>query len=267
MKLIKKIVYGIFILLGVGLLFFYFFQEKFLFLPGKKLAKNVVFDFPHKFKELNIKAQDGEVLNALHFTIEKPAGLVLFFHGNKGNLERWGTIVPYLLEYGYDVLVMDYRSYGKSTGSFHEENMYKDALAAYAYANTMYPEDKIVVYGRSLGSTFAAHVGTKYNPKHVVLEAPFYNMKKATQFYFFLSPTFLLKYKFRTDRDVQKISVPLTIIHGDADETTSFEDSKALFQLVAATKKEFVTIPTGTHHNLKDFALYKEKMRAILTRN
>ena len=188
----------------------------------------------------------------------------LFFHGNKGNLSRWGNIVPYLLEYNYEVFVIDYRNYGKSTGNFDEERMYRDALDTYDFVKRQYTENKIVVYGRSLGATFAAEVGANRNPKHVVLEAPFYNLKRATKFYFALSPSFLLKYDFETDQKIGKITSPVTFFHGDADETTSFIESKDLFQLVKTSHKEFVEISKGTHHNLKDFSVYKNKMNTIL---
>ena len=264
MKIVKKITYGFLLFLGVGLLLFYFFQEKFLFLPGKKLDKNFTYQFPHKFTEVNIHSEDGTALNGLHFKLDNPKGIVLFFHGNKGNLTRWGSIVPYLLEYNYEVFVIDYRGYGKSTATFNQGMMYEDANVAYRYVKSKFPEEKIVVYGRSLGSTFAASVGSIFDPKHVVLEAPFYNMKKATQFYFFLSPTFLLKYTFRTDLMVPYISSPVTFFHGDADRTTSFEGSKELFQLLKTEQKEFIPIPEGTHHNVKDFEIYQQKMKQIL---
>ena len=77
--MIKKIVYGFLILIGVGLFFFYFFQERFIFLNGKKLPKDFVYQFPQPFKEVNITTQDKQTLNALHFTLEKPEGIVLFF--------------------------------------------------------------------------------------------------------------------------------------------------------------------------------------------
>ncbi len=264
--MIKKIVYGLLILLGVGLLFFYFFQERFIFLNGKKLPKDFVYQFPEPFEEVNISTQDNETINALHFTLEKPKGIILFFHGNKGNLSRWGNIVSYLLEYDYEVFVIDYRNYGKSTGNFDEEKMYQDAVDVYDFIKNNYAENEIVVYGRSLGAAFATEVGAKRNPKHVVLEAPFYNLKRATKFYFSLSPSFLLKYDFRTDQKIGKITSPITFFHGDADETTSFTESKELFQLVKASHQEFVEISKGTHHNLKEFSVYKNKMKTILQR-
>lgn len=262
--MIKKIVYGLLIFLGVGLLFFYFFQERFIFLNGKKLPKDFVYQFPQSFTEVNITTQDNEMINALHFTLDKPKGIILFFHGNKGNLDRWGNIVPYLLDYEYEVFVIDYRNYGKSTGEFNEQRMYQDALDVYDFVNKKYAENEIVVYGRSLGAAFASHVGANRSPKHIVLEAPFYNMKKATQFFFALSPSFLLKYDFKNDQKVKNIKSPVTFFHGDADETTSYEESKELFQLVEAQDKQFVEIPKGTHHNLKEFDIYKNELKRIL---
>jgi len=262
--MIKRIVYGLLIFLGVGLLFFYFFQERFIFLNGKKLPKDFQYQFPQPFKEVNITTKDQEIINALHFTLENPKGIILFFHGNKGNLDRWGSIVPYLLEYEYEVFVIDYRNYGKSTGDFHEEKMYQDALDVYDFVNKQYAEENIVVYGRSLGAAFATQVGAYKNPKHVILEAPFYNLKRATKFYFSLSPSFLLKYHFKTNEKIGSIKAPITFFHGDADKTTSFKESKELFQLVSTPDKTFVEIPEGTHHNVKDFEVYKKTMKDIL---
>jgi alpha-beta hydrolase superfamily lysophospholipase len=261
--MMKKVVFGIFILLGVGLFLFYLFQEKLIFLNGKKTPKDYTYQFPQTFEEVNLSTQDNQTIHALHFKLEKPKGVILFFHGNKGNLERWGTIVPYLLEYEYEVLVMDYRNYGKSTGNFNEEQMYADALLTYDYLKQHYSEDQIVVYGRSMGATFATRVGAENNPKHVVLEAPFYNLKRATQYYFSLSPTFLLKYQFYTNKDIPKVTSPITFFHGDDDATTSFDQSKELFQLVTSQQKEFVPIQTVTHHNLKEFAIYQETLNVI----
>ncbi len=263
--MIKKIVFGILIFLGIGLFLFYIFQEKLIFLNGKKTPKDYVYQFPQPFEEVNISTKDNQNIHALHFKLDKPKGVILFFHGNKGNLERWGSIVPYLLAYNYEVLVMDYRNYGKSTGSFSEEKMYTDALLAYDHLKKQYSEDQIVVYGRSLGTTFATRIGVENKPKHIILEAPFYNLKRATQYYFSLSPTFILKYHFRTDKNIPKITSPITFFHGEDDKTTSFEQSKELFELVTSKQKEFVAIPSGTHHNLKEFEAYQSKIKEILS--
>ena len=260
----KKLAYSLLILLGLGLVLFYFFQERFLFLPGKRLSKETVYNFPETCKEIFIEREEGVRLNALHFSVPNSKGVVLFFHGNKGNLQRWGTLVTYFLEYQYDIVVIDYRGYGKSTGSFNELAMYQDAVAVYDYVNQQYVEENIVVYGRSLGATFAARVGVERSPKHIVLEAPFYNMKQAVKYNFSLSPTFLLRYKFETNIDAPKITQPITLFHGTADETTSFEGSRALFKLIRSAQKNFITLDGGTHHNLVAYEKYKEGIGEIL---
>lgn len=260
----KKFIWSILTFLGVGLLLFYFLQDRFLFLPGKRLSTSFQFQFPQQFQEINLTTQDNQTINALHFQLENPKGVILFFHGNKGNLNRWGTIVPYLLDYEYEVFVMDYRGYGKSTGKVNEEAMYNDALATYDYLNKQFDEDKIVVYGRSLGATFASKVGAERAPKHIVLEAPFYTMKHAAKKFFALAPTFVMNYTFDNEQLATKMKSPMTIFHGDEDRTTSFEESKLLFEKVASKQKQFVAIEGGTHHNLKDFELYKKKLASIL---
>ena len=99
----------------------YFFQDKFIFINGKKLDKNDPYQFAKTFEEVFIETPNNNEINALHFTLINPKGIVLFCHGNKGNLSKWGHRVSYFLAYNYEVLVFDYRSYGKSTGNFNEE--------------------------------------------------------------------------------------------------------------------------------------------------
>ena len=260
--MIKKIMATLAVIVAVVLILLYMFQDKIIF-QSEPLEKDYVYSFAQEFEEVNLKTDDGETINALHFKVKEPKEIILFFHGNKGNLSRWGNLVAYLEAYQYDVFIMDYRNYGKSTGSYDEKAMYKDALLAYEYVKQQFPEEQIVIYGRSLGCTFATKVATKNNPKHLILEAPFYNMKKGVRFYSKLAPTFIIKYKFETNKDIPEVSGPITFFHGDADTVTSFEDSKNLFNF-ATSPKDFVAISEGTHHNLKDFAIYRKRLSEIL---
>ncbi|ARV16872.1 alpha/beta hydrolase [Polaribacter sp. SA4-12] len=253
-------------LLIIGLVFFYFFQEKFIFINWKKLDRNYQYNFPNKFEEIFIKTDGNNEINALHFKLPNPKGVVLFCHGNKGNLTRWGNRVAYLLEYNYEVLVFDYRNYGKSTGNYNEEAMYNDALSTYNHLKKDFNEEKIVVYGFSLGGTFATRIASQNTPKELVLEAPFYNLKKALQCYSKIAPTFLLKYQFRTDNDITKVTAPITVFHGNNDSTTSYKGSKKLLELNSSTKNKYIKIDGGTHHNIRQFDIYKEKLKEILER-
>lgn len=264
--MIKKIALSVSFLLIFGLLFFYFFQEKFIFLNGNKLERNFEFNFSNKFEEVFLKTDDNIEINAIHLKLPEPKGVVLFFHGNKGNLKRWGKRATHFLKYNYEVFIIDYRNYGKSSGSFNEEKMYSDALLAYKHLKNNFSEDKIVVYGFSLGCTFATKVASENNPKELILEAPFYNLKKATQNFLPIAPTFLLKFKFNSDKYIPLVKSPITIFHGDEDETTSFNDSQELLKLNGAKKNQFVPIFSGTHHNVRSFPEYKQKLKEVLER-
>lgn len=244
----------------------YFFQEKFIFLNGKRIAKDHQYQFSNTFEEVFIKTTGTNEVNALHFKLAAPKGVILFCHGNKGNLVKWGSRVSYLLAYNYEVLVFDYSNYGKSTGEFKEELLYKEGLAVYAYLKKQYKEAHIVVYGFSLGCTFATRIAKLNRPKELVLEAPFVNFREAVQYYSKYVPVFLLKYAFRTDHDISKVSVPITIFHGDMDEITSCAQSKRLVAKSTAIKNQHIEIKGATHHNVKEFPLYKEKLKEILER-
>ena len=264
--MIKKILVSVSFLLIIGLVFFYFFQEKFIFINWKKLDRNYQYQFSNNFEEVFIKTNDNTEINALHFKLPNPKGVILFCHGNKGNLTRWGNKVSYFLNYNYEVLVFDYRNYGKSTGDFNEDKMYNDGLFAYSYLKQRYKEENIVVYGFSLGGTFATRIASKNKPKELILEAPFYNLKRALQCYSKIAPTFLLRYKFRTDNDIPKVTSPITVFHGNDDRTTSFKQSKKLLELNRSTENKFVAIDGGTHHNITSFSIYKQKLKELLER-
>ncbi len=264
--MIKRIIISISFLLIIGLVLFYFFQEKLIFINWKKLDRKHPFKFSNKFEEVFIKTNDKNEINALHFKLPNPKGVILFCHGNKGNLIKWGDRVSYLLDYNYEVLVFDYRNYGKSTGNYNEDEMYNDALSVYNHLKKDFKEEKIVVYGFSLGGTFATRIASQNKPKELVLEAPFYNFKKAAQFKTKFVPTFLLKYHFRTNNDIAKVTAPITVFHGNEDSTTSCKGSKKLLALNTSNKNKHVQIDGGTHHNIREFSIYKEKLKEILNR-
>jgi len=254
------------ILVLLGLLIFYFFQEKFIFRNGYTLPKNAPFHFSVPFDEVFLITSDQQEIHAVHLRLPKARGVVLFFHGNKGNLTKWGERVNYFLSNSFEVFVIDYRGYGKSTGNFNEAQMYEDALLAYSHLKKSFSEDKIVVYGFSLGSTFATKVAALNSPKELILEAPFYNLKKAVQFAFPLAPTFLLKFKFNTNHAIPLVASPITVFHGTHDKTTSFEEAKILLRLNTSSENAFIPIPEGTHHNIRTFPSYKQKLTALLER-
>ncbi|HBK72481.1 MAG TPA: alpha/beta hydrolase [Flavobacteriaceae bacterium] len=262
--MLKKISYiciafYVFIVLGL-----YFFQEKIIFRP-KKLAKNFSFTFATKFEEVHLKTNDNSLINALYFKVNGPKGVLLYFHGNKGNLERWGKIVAPYTSYGYDVFVIDYRGYGKNTDARTESKMYQDAQLAYDYVKQFFKEENISIYGRSLGCTFAAKVAKENKPKQLILEAPFYSLIDLAQHKLpFLPHRWLLKFKFETNNFIGKINCPIAIFHGDSDKMIPIESSQKLVETAGEKNIDFIILKNGTHHNISSFKIYKDTMSELL---
>ncbi len=242
----------------------YLLQEKLIFLPTQ-LPSDYTYQFAQPFDEFDITADDGAVLNALHFKNTSPKGVILYFHGNAGDLSRWGHIVSYFYQYQYDVIVMDYRTYGKSTGQLNEDGLYNDAQLFYDKAASLFPEEEIVVYGRSLGTTFATKVAAQNNPKQLVLESPFYDLKfTAKKKYWYLPVKTLLKYSFPTAEFLQKVDCPVTIFHGTADSVVPYENGEKLYNLVSDKEIQLISIEGGDHNDLINFSEYTDAIPKLL---
>lgn len=239
-------------------------QERLIFLPTQ-LASDHEFAFDRPFEELFIDTKDGASLNGLYFPVEGAKGLILYYHGNSGDLSRWGQVVAYFAQYGYDVLVMDYRTYGKSTGVLSEAVLYADALLWYAEALKRFPEDKITLYGRSMGTTFASFAAAHHNPNQVILEAPFYSLRAvAQQRYWFLPVKWLLKYQFPSHQYLKQVDAPLTLLHGTEDLIVPFKNSTRIKETLPQAQLKLVTITGGSHNNLIEFDDYHQTIRELL---
>ncbi|WP_339140710.1 alpha/beta hydrolase [Croceitalea sp. MTPC5] len=251
-KKIALIILSTFLLISIML---YFLQEKLIFLPTS-LSQEHTYQFTEPFEEFFLTADDGARLNGLHFKRENPKGTILYFHGNAGDLSRWGEIATFFVQKDYSVIIMDYRTYGKSMGKLSEEALFKDAQLFYDYTLKNYSEDQIIVYGRSLGCAIATYTASKNSPKKLVLETPFYNLLEVAKKRFPILPVkWLLTYKFESNKYITDITCPITIFHGTEDAVVPYESGKKLYDL-AFGKKTFVTIPGGGHNDLINFEAY-----------
>lgn len=239
------------------------FQESMLFLPTT-LPQDHTYSFKHNFEELFLTADDGAVLNGIHFKLEEPKGVILYFHGNAGDLQRWGTITSYFVEKNYDVVVMDYRTYGKSTGDRSEEAFYSDGQLFYNYTTQYYKEHDITVYGRSLGSGVASKITKENNPKQLILETPYYSIADVAKHRFPILPvTKMLKYKFPNNEHLKQVQCPIYIIHGTDDRVVPYKSGKKLAdELIGETK--LFTIQGGHHNDLINYDDYHKAIQSIL---
>ena len=250
--------------LGCGL--FYVAQEHIIFYP-ESLPPDFRYSFPYPFEEVTLPV-DGATMNALLFKAENKKGVILYFHGNAGNLEGWGEIAPEFTRRGYDIFIPDYRGFGKSTGKLKNEDMlHRDAERAYIYLKERYPENQIILYGRSVGTGIAVHLAKSVKPRLLILETPFFSLLDTAKYHHPYMPNkllkLILKYPLRTDLWISHVSCPVYLFHGTKDEIVPYSSSERLFPLINAEKR-FVTIPGGGHNNLSDFKVYHEQLDLIL---
>src|SRR5512136_519709 len=201
MILVKLLLLAILgVIVGCGV--FYFRQENMIFYP-EVLPPDFQYSFPARFDEVTLNV-DGAVINALHFRTDKPKGVIVYFHGNAGNLSGWGEVALDFTRLSYDVLIPDYRGYGKSTGKIcNEEMLHRDAAVAYSYLKERYPENEITIYGRSIGTAIAVYLARETRPRMLILESPMFNMQDLAKYHYRFMPAILLslilKYPMRTD--------------------------------------------------------------------
>jgi fermentation-respiration switch protein FrsA (DUF1100 family) len=262
--ILKKILFiliGLYVMIGTSL---YFLQEKLLFMPTV-LAQDYKYQFQQPFEELFFKTEVDAVINALHFKAKNPKGVILYFHGNAGDLSRWGTITEYFVKKGYDVLVMDYRTYGKSTGKLSELALYHDAQFCYDYLKERYNESEITIYGRSLGTGIATYLASKHHPKQLIMETPYYSMVEVAKKRFPMFPVKqLLNYELPTFKFIKTVECPITMIHGTADKVIPIESAKKLYKSISNDKITLTIIEGGNHNDLVNFDAYHRIIEEVL---
>ncbi|WP_462253480.1 alpha/beta hydrolase [Ekhidna sp.] len=263
LKLLLIILLGLYLTFGVII---YALQERLIFLP-EDLPMDYKYSFKADFDEHFITMDDGAEINGLHFTQKDSKGLILYFHGNAGNLARWGEIVYPFVELGYEVFIVDYRGYGKSSGKKSQKAMLKDADSIYKYATQIADEDSIVLFGRSIGSSFACYLAGKNNPSKLILETPFHSLKDVARDIIPIYPTnLLLRYDFDNEQSLSTASSPIYIFHGTDDEVVDYSSGKKLLESLENKPSEFYTIEGGHHNDLSNFPAYWESMKQVLAK-
>ncbi|MEP5614047.1 MAG: alpha/beta fold hydrolase [Cyclobacteriaceae bacterium] len=251
----------LYILVGLGV---YFLQEKLIFLP-EELDKDFSYNFPTAFEEHFLEMDDGAVINALHFKTDSAKGLILYFHGNAGSLQRWGEVVLPFVDQGFEVLIMDYRGYGKSVGERSYKTLLRDADRLYEFALNHTSEDQLIVFGRSLGSSFASYLAGKNNPSMLILETPFLSLgDMANRVAPIYPPSYFLRFNFKNHEALKGAECPIYIFHGTEDNVVPLESAQKLYETLDPDQAQFFVIEDGGHNNLSGFARYNEELNKIL---
>lgn len=255
----------LYIIIGYAVLVIvvYLVQERFIFKP-EKLRQDFIYKYNVPFRELFFDTEPGVRINGLHFTVDKPSGLILYFHGNSRSIKGWAKYAKDFFRYKYDVVLVDYRGFGKSTGKRTEQSMLNDMQFVYEKLAAEYSEQHLIVYGRSLGSGFATKVASDNKPRYLILDAPYFNFKKVVERFLPILPLrYLLRFQLRTDEWIKKVTCHTYIIHGTADWLIPISNSEEL-QALNPKRITLIRIKGGGHNNLPAFNEYHNIIRDIL---
>ena len=241
-----------------------FSRKKYYFIP-LQLADTHPFNFPRPFKEINLPVNAEKNLSIVQFTVPDSVckGVVLYFHGNRKNIERYAPFATNFTRNNYEVWMIDYPGFGKSTGKRTEQIMYDDAATLYKMARARFSKDSIIIYGKSIGTGVAAQLASIRDCKRVILETPYYSIDALMKHYAFMYPvSWLAKYHFPTYSYFKKIEVPITLFHGTKDEVIPYKQAQKLANENPGV--ELVTIEKGKHNNLNDSPVFHQHLDALL---
>lgn len=240
----------------------YFKQDGMIF-QGSTLPADHQFQFDVPFEERTVSV-DGASLSGIRFTQEDPLGLIFFLHGNGGNLESWTSGADYYQRVNYDMFMIDYRGYGKSTGkNLSEAQLHEDVRKAWDSIAPQYADKPIIIYGRSLGAALAARLAANVDAEKVILVSPFTSLEAMAKAQFPLLPLALVRYPLRTSEIIGNIKAPIILVHGDRDALIPIEESKALLKLANGTSKLLVIAGAG-HNDIHQFKSYIDGLTAEL---
>ena len=222
--------------------FFVFYPERPFDLSPKDLNLN--------YEEVFFDTDDGKRLHGWFFPLEGEFPVILFCHGNAGNISHRIENVRLLLKHNLRVFIFDYRGYGKSSGRPFEKGLYRDGLAAcdYLIGKRHIPPDLIIPFGRSLGAAVALEVALKKEVRSIIIESAFTSIKDMAKTIRLFSPfSHFLPANYNNLEKIARIRVPKLIIHGDADNIVPFSMGQKLFE--ASNRPKYFLRLEGAGHN------------------
>jgi len=223
--------------------FMVFYPEKpFLSNPGKWGLTG---------EDVHFNTEDNARIHGWFFPLNGNRPVILFCHGNAGNISHRLDNVRILLDQNLQVLIFDYRGYGKSTGNPSEKGIYRDGLAAcdYLVKQKDIPAERIVLFGRSLGAAVAIEIALNRQVRSIIIEGAFTSTRDmAKRMPLFCPVSFLLPAHYNNIEKMARISVPILIIHGEEDDLIPFSMGQELFK-TAQEPRFFLPIKKAGHND------------------
>jgi fermentation-respiration switch protein FrsA (DUF1100 family) len=246
-------IYLICLILLIGACFYVFYPKIegfFVFFPEISFDRTPD-ELNLHYKEVNFHTEDGKRLHGWFFPLKEEFPVILFCHGNAGNISHRLENIKPLLDQRLQVFIFDYRGYGRSSGRPSEKGLYLDGLAAYDYliSRERIPPTKIIPFGRSLGATVAIEISLKREVRSIIIESAFTSIREMARgialFHLF---SFFLPTHYNNLKKIGYVTIPKLIVHGKEDEIVSFSMGEKLFK-AARVPKYFLPIKDAGHND------------------
>jgi uncharacterized protein len=257
---------GALVLYAAMLAFLWFRQESLMFFPVPLPADHALAREPDIHER--VVEVDGASLSVMQLKLPDPKGVVFFLHGNAGNLSGWFSNAEFYRQANFDLVMPDYRGFGKSTGQISSaRQLREDVRAVWNAVASQYAGRKVVLYGRSLGSGLAADLAADLSregrkPDLTVLVSPYSSIRELTSEFYPWVPSALVRYPLETVRHLPGIASPVLVLHGERDTLIGRHHADRLQQALPAAR--LVVVPGAGHNDLHEFPLYRQTFRQAL---
>jgi fermentation-respiration switch protein FrsA (DUF1100 family) len=220
------------------------------------------------FTAVSIATADGETLRGWHLRRDRPIARVVYFHGNGGNLSLWSDVLANVWHHGFDLVAVDYRGYGLSTGRPSEQGIYRDVDATLAIVHERLPpiDAPLVYWGRSLGTPVAAYAASRRPPDGIIFESGFPTMRAVLE----TNPlmwalSWLSSYRFPTAEWMAEVRRPVLVIHGTRDRVIRYRLGERLYEQLPEPKR-FLALDGIDHNDLipRDWTLYWDGVKGFV---
>ena len=248
--------------------FLFIFQSHYIYYPERVLSADPG-SIGLYFESVSFETTDGVKLSGWFIPNKNAKGVILFCHGNAGNISHRLESIQIFHRLGLAIFIFDYRGYGQSEGKPSEHGTYKDAEAAWWYLveERQVNANKVIVFGRSLGGAVASWLAHSYTPGALILESAFTSLPDiAAKLYPYLPVRLLLRFKYDTAEYLGRVNCPVLIVHSRDDEIIPFSHGRRLFE-VAKQPKQFLEI-SGTHNEgfITSGRRYEQGLNAFISK-
>ena len=230
------------------LLIFMFLQSYFLYFPSRYITMTPAV-IGLSYENVYLKTSDKIKLHSWFIPANRPKGVVLFCHGNAGNISHRIDSIRIFNQLGLSTFIFDYRGYGKSKGKLTEEGTYIDAETAWNYLVKVkkVSPSKLIIFGRSLGGSIASWLAKQHTPGVLIIESTYTSVPDiASGLYPYFPVRLLCRFRYSTKDYLKKVKCPVMIIHSRNDEIIPFSHGQKLFE-AGEKPKEFLKIK-GAHN-------------------